>query len=120
QQGALVNGSATDDDRPTLKGKADAGNTVTVYDNGQILGTVVVNAQGEWALTPAAPLAEGEHKLTVTATNKTGNTSPPSDEFVLITDYTPPAASDATLSDHVGAQQGPITNGDLTDDTTPT
>ncbi|MES2251633.1 MAG: Ig-like domain-containing protein [Pseudomonadota bacterium] len=120
KQGPLVNGGVTDDPSPTLSGKAEAGSSVTVKDNGAVLGTVVANANGDWVYTPTTPLAEGEHKFTVTATDKAGNTSPASPEFVLTTDYTPPPASAATLSDDVGEIKDPITSGTVTDDDTPT
>ncbi|QFZ86286.1 hypothetical protein GFK26_27760 [Variovorax paradoxus] len=120
KQGALVNGGVTDDPSPTLSGKAEANSTVTVYDNGKLLGTATADAAGNWAYTPTTPLNEGKHGFTVTATDQAGNTSAPSAEFVLTTDFTPPAASGAVLSDNVGAIQGPIASGSITDDDTPT
>ncbi|WP_341886823.1 Ig-like domain-containing protein [Variovorax sp. YR752] len=120
KQGALVNGGVTDDPSPTLSGQAEAGSTVTVYDNGKLLGTAPVDAAGHWAYTPTTPLNEGTHSFTVTATDKAGNTSAPSAGFVLTTDFTPPAASAAVLSDNVGAVQGEIASGGITDDDTPT
>ncbi|PIF78337.1 hypothetical protein CLU95_5522 [Variovorax sp. 54] len=120
KQGALVNGGVTDDPSPTLSGKAEANSTVTVYDNGRPLGTATADAAGNWAYTPTTPLNEGVHSFTVTATDKAGNTSAPSAEFVLTADFTPPAASAAVLSDNVGAIQGEIASGSITDDNTPT
>ncbi|MDP9908854.1 hypothetical protein J2W27_000947 [Variovorax boronicumulans] len=120
KQGLLPNGGVTDDPSPTLSGKAEAGSTVTVYDGAIKLGTVVADSSGNWNYTPTSPLAEGEHTFTVTATDKAGNVSAPSSEFVLSTDYTAPSVSDAVLSDDVGAIQGPIASGSVTDDRTPT
>ncbi|GER09894.1 Ig-like domain-containing protein [Variovorax boronicumulans] len=120
KQGLLPNGGVTDDPSPTLAGKAEPGSTVTVYDGAAKLGTVVAAGSGNWNYTPTSPLAEGEHKFTVTATDKAGNVSAPSSEFVLSTDYTAPSASDAVLTDDAGAIQGPISHGSVTDDITPT
>ncbi|QFZ83301.1 hypothetical protein GFK26_11270 [Variovorax paradoxus] len=122
KQGALVNGSTTDDPTPTLSGKAEAGSTVTILDNGAKLGTAVADANGNWSYTPTTPLAEGEHTFTVTATDKAGNTGAPSGEFTVTTDYTPPDAGKLAISgvqDDVGAVTGNIASGTGTDDTLP-
>ncbi|GER17706.1 Ig-like domain-containing protein [Variovorax boronicumulans] len=122
KQGALVNGGLTDDPSPTLSGKAEAGSTVAVYDNGTWLGKVVADAEGKWSLTPTTPLAEGEHKFTVTATDKAGNTSTPSAEFVVTTDYTPADYSKLAITgveDDVGGITGNVASGATTDDSRP-
>ncbi|WP_236173286.1 Ig-like domain-containing protein [Pseudomonas pseudonitroreducens] len=92
-QGPIANGGVTDDPAPTLSGKAEAGSTVTLYDNGQQMGSVVADANGQWSYTPATPLSEGEHLFSVDATDKAGNTSEPSDVFSIVTDYTAPVAT---------------------------
>ncbi|WP_236200858.1 Ig-like domain-containing protein [Pseudomonas pseudonitroreducens] len=92
-QGPIANGGVTDDPAPTLSGKAEAGSTVTLYDNGEEMGSVVADGNGQWSYTPATPLSEGEHLFTVDATDKAGNTSEPSDVFSIITDYTSPVAT---------------------------
>ncbi|WP_269791773.1 Ig-like domain-containing protein [Stenotrophomonas sp. Iso1] len=121
-QGPLENGAVTDDSTPTLKGKAEAGSTVQIYDEGNLVASVVADAGGNWIFTPATPLAEGKHTFTVTATDKVGNTSVPSGEFVLTADYTAPDTSKLAitgLEDDVGGIQGNIASGGTTDDSRP-
>ncbi|WP_197474129.1 Ig-like domain-containing protein, partial [Enterobacter sp. SENG-6] len=85
-QGNLANGGTTDDPTPTLSGKAEAGSTVKIYDQNGLLGEVTAKADGTWSFSPVAKLPEGEHRFHVTATDKAGNTSVASDDFVLTLD----------------------------------
>src|SRR5690606_38226515 len=63
-KGQLTDGMTTDDNKPTFTGKAEQGSTVTIYDNGQAIGSVVVtNTDGSWQYTPTTPLADGEHQF---------------------------------------------------------
>ncbi|MDU6390363.1 MAG: Ig-like domain-containing protein, partial [Pantoea sp.] len=50
-QGAIAAGGITDDNTPVLSRTAEAGATVSVYDNGTLLGTAIVNADGSWSFT---------------------------------------------------------------------
>ena len=66
-------GAAGDTAAQTLTGTAEGGALVTVYDNGQVLGTTTaVNGRWSYAL---GVLADEAHKLTATATDAAGNTS---------------------------------------------
>ncbi|ELD7985249.1 VCBS repeat-containing protein, partial [Enterobacter hormaechei] len=121
-QGALSNGSSTDDPTPTLSGKAEAGSTVKIYDQNGLLGEVTAKADGTWSFSPTAKLPEGEHRFHVTATDRAGNTSAASDDFVLNLDYTAPEASKVSITDVVddfGSVTGSVTSGGKTDDNTP-
>ncbi|MES0283995.1 Ig-like domain repeat protein, partial [Citrobacter sedlakii] len=98
--GAIQNGQTTNDNQPVLFGTGEVGAVITVYDNGQVLGTTNVDASGNWSFTPPSSLADGEHELTVTATDKAGNTSVVSGEFSFVVDTVPPAAvSGLTISE---------------------
>ncbi|WP_199063880.1 Ig-like domain-containing protein, partial [Serratia sp. ASV30] len=122
-QGELTSGSVTDDATPTLKGTAEPGSTINVYDNGQLIGSVMTDTRGDWTFTPTTPLFEGEHSLTTTATDKAGNTSQPSDAFVLTTDYTSPPSALVVITgvdDQVGNLKGNVAIGGITDDNRPT
>ncbi|MDR0806171.1 MAG: Ig-like domain-containing protein [Enterobacteriaceae bacterium] len=127
-QGPLTNGSATDDPTPTLSGHAEKGSIVKVYDGDALLGSVVANSTtGQWSYTPTSPLGEGEHKFHVTSTDKAGNESLPSADFVLTTDFTGPDSSKLAITsviDNVGGQTGDVAGIDpvnhMTDDTRPT
>ncbi|MDH1053134.1 MULTISPECIES: Ig-like domain-containing protein, partial [unclassified Pseudomonas] len=101
---------------------AEPGSVVTVYDNGDKLGSVVADKDGTWSYTPTTPIAEGEHEFEVTATDKAGNTSVPSDPFFIVTDYTPPDYDKLEITgvlDSVGDITGNIENGGVTDDSRP-
>ncbi|ENB7435722.1 VCBS repeat-containing protein, partial [Enterobacter hormaechei] len=121
-QGNLANGGSTDDPTPTLSGKAEAGSTVKIYDQNGLLGEVTAKADGTWSFSPTAKLPEGEHRFHVTATDRAGNTSAASDDFVLNLDYTAPDASKVSITDVVddfGSVTGSVTSGGKTDDNTP-
>ncbi|KNC93665.1 BapA/Bap/LapF family prefix-like domain-containing protein, partial [Trabulsiella odontotermitis] len=75
ETGTLTNGQSTDDTTPTLSGTGNAGDVITVYDNGTAIGSTTVGSDGSWSMAPSTPLGEGNHALTVTATDPTGNTS---------------------------------------------
>ncbi|PPC71244.1 hypothetical protein C1Y42_14235 [Pantoea sp. ICBG 985] len=77
----LTPGDATSDKTPALSGVAEPGTIVTLYDNGEEIGSVVADKMGAWSITPE--LADGEHKLTVMAKDKVGHESPVSDAFNL-------------------------------------
>ncbi|MDF3864148.1 Ig-like domain-containing protein [Pseudomonas denitrificans (nom. rej.)] len=119
-KGEIANPGVTDDSTPTLSGKAEAGAIVTIYDNGEKLGSVIANTEGEWSYTPSTPISEGEHKFVVDATDKAGNTSGKSDEFVITTDYSAPSAPTIDgINDDVGVITGNIVSGGVTDDKRP-
>jgi nucleoid-associated protein YgaU len=46
-----------------IAGRAEPGWAVTVESNGQTIGSTMADAQGEWVIQPAAPVAKGEHSL---------------------------------------------------------
>ncbi|WP_420844712.1 Ig-like domain-containing protein [Limnobaculum eriocheiris] len=124
KQGSLASGSMTDDSTPTLKGTAEKGSLVTIYDGSKVLGSVTANSiTGEWGFTPSTPISEGGHKFHVTATDAAGNVSQPSADFLLTTDYTGPNSNSLSITgvdDRVGAYTGNVKAGETTDDTRPT
>ncbi|VXD01324.1 conserved hypothetical protein [Enterobacterales bacterium 8AC] len=126
--GELQSGDVTDDTTPTLKGQAEAGAKVEIYDNVTKIGETTADANGNWTFTPASALAEGDHSFTVRATDAAGNVSAPSQAWDLVIDITPPdqpgidgnGPGISGVVDDQGAVQGPIANGGSTDDTKPT
>ena len=123
-RGDLSNGGTTDDANPTFNGSAEPGSRVDIYDNGEHIGSTIADDNGAWQFTPTTPLPEGKHHITTTATDEAGNTGPESDDFVLVTDYTPPVASSDVLNitsvmDDVGGRQGNVASGEITDDSKP-
>jgi hypothetical protein len=90
-----LDGSVLRDDRPTIAGTALPNTTVQVYDDGNLVGTVAADAQGDWALVADEPLAPGEHTLTAMASNDAGGTSDPSVEvtFTIVIERLPVTGS---------------------------
>ncbi len=121
-QGTVPKGGETDDARPEFKGKAPAdAEHVNVYDNGQLVGTAIVQPDGTWSFTPNMPLAAGPHSLTATPVDVAGNegVATPAWAFDLLGN--PPSAPAITnVEDNVGDVTGRVDKGQSTDDKTPT
>ncbi|AKG67691.1 hypothetical protein WN53_00240 [Serratia fonticola] len=119
-QGPIANGGTTDDTTPTFNGKGEPGDTIHIFDNDELLGSVEVQPDGDWSFTPPS-LSEGEHEITVIIEDPAGNQSEASDPWVVIVDTTPPdAPTIGSIYDDAGSKQGYLQPGDMTDDTTPT
>ncbi len=85
-----------------------------------MIGTATV-AGGTWSITPGTALANGSYTLSATATDPAGNVSDNSNSIsftVNNTKLTLPQVTD--IQDNVGVFTGSLTNGSVTDDTTPT
>ncbi|VXC94444.1 hypothetical protein YERSI8AC_250030 [Enterobacterales bacterium 8AC] len=118
--GAIQNGSVTDETRPVLSGQGVPGDLITVYDNGQTIGSVVIDGNGNWTFTPDTALGEGSHQLVVTETDPSGNVSSPSGSLNFNVDTTPPDAPGLQhVMDKVGDIVGEIKAGGVTDDPRP-
>ncbi|MDH2067734.1 Ig-like domain-containing protein [Pantoea sp. GD03673] len=120
--GPILNGGLTDDGQPGFSGKGEAGNTVVIYDNDQAIGSATIDADGNWSWKPATPMAEGNHSIHTTETDKAGNTSVPSDTLGFTTDTTPPDVTKLAITgyaDDVGEVTGNVISGGSSDDTTP-
>jgi len=67
----------TNDNTPTLSGKATANATISVFDGeGEgtpLLGTTTADNDGNWSYTPSSPLADGDHKFTIEASKVAAN-----------------------------------------------
>lgn len=95
EQGAITNGSHTDDTMPTISGNTEAGATVTIKDGSTVLGTVTADGSGDYEFTPSTPLGMGSHSITATAVDAAGNTATSTPTAFTID---PPAVID--LGDH--------------------
>lgn len=76
---ASDSGRSTTDDKtniatPIITGTAEAGSTVTLYDNAVSVGTVTASGLGTWSFTTPT-LADGVHTLTASAVDVVNNTS---------------------------------------------
>ena len=112
----------TDETQPTLSGSGEPGDTVSVLDNGEVIGTVVVDENGQWEFTPEQPLEEGDHSISVVVTDPAGNASEPSEslDFSVDSSVAPMVIDRIELQDDFGPVVGSIANGSSTDDATPT
>ena len=64
----------TNDNTPTLVGKATSNATISIFDGeGEKLGTTTTDADGNWSYTPSSPLADGDHKFTIEASKVAAN-----------------------------------------------
>ena len=67
----------TNDNTPTLSGKATANATISVFDgegeNALLLGTTTTDLDGNWSYTPTSPLADGDHNFTIEASKVAAN-----------------------------------------------
>ena len=119
-QGPIKSGDTTDDTTPTLSGQGKAGETVTIYDNGQPIGKVPVDSQGNWEFTPTTPLKPGPHEITTTLTDPAGNESDKSDPLNFTVDTSTVTLTIDGVRDDQAPVIGVIGKGGITNDTTPT
>ena len=60
------------DGETVLAGRAEPGATVTIRVNGETIGSVLADNNGEWVFVPQTSLSEGARELELVATNKSG------------------------------------------------
>lgn len=72
---APLTGAVTTTNTPAITGTAEPGAIVTVYVNGNQVGTAVANAMGDWSFTPPTPLADGTYVVVASARDASGNES---------------------------------------------
>ena len=118
-RGEIINGTVTDDARPTLSGHAIAGTTVTVSDNDAVIGTTLASATGNWSFTPTTALTDGSHAFTVTVTDSTGLSSAASAPVRFTVIAAPAFVTLDEVLDNVGITTGPVGYGESTDDASP-
>ena len=67
----------TNDNTPTLVGKATSNATISIFDgegeNAPLLGTTTTDNDGNWSYAPTSPLADGDHKFTIEASKVAAN-----------------------------------------------
>ncbi|MBW4198886.1 Ig-like domain repeat protein [Enterobacter cloacae subsp. cloacae] len=118
--GSIPQNGVTDDATPTFSGTGTPGDIVEFWENNQKLGETRVGADGKWTWTPETPLAHGDHSIVLIGKGPDGRTSAPSDSFDFTVDLEAPVKPTiGEVEDDVGEKQGPINNGDKTDDKQP-
>lgn len=83
--GASSTDRVTSTSDPNLLGRAEANSTVSVYQNGQIVGTCAGDSKGTWQY-PSSSLADGAYKFTTIATDLAGINRPASAPFKMTVD----------------------------------
>ncbi|HIE4432987.1 Ig-like domain-containing protein [Burkholderia multivorans] len=102
---------------PTITGSGAQPNAkVTIFIDGQPVGTVTADAGGRWSYTPGT-LPDGSHQISVTQTDANGNSSAPAAVGVVIDTVVPGVPAITAVTDDA---QHPIVSGGATNDTTPT
>ena len=76
---------------PTFTGTGTPGDTISLFVDGVLAGTGVVDGNGNYSITPSSPIADGAHNITSQATNVAGLTGPASNPLSITIDSTPPA-----------------------------
>lgn len=119
-QGPVAPGGVTDDARVLLAGNGTPGSVIRIYDNGQLIGSTVIDGAGRWSWQPEQALAAGSHELTFSEVNPAGEEGPQSAGVSFELDLTAPGrVEDFTLTDKVGSSHGPVQPGDTFNDTRP-
>jgi hypothetical protein len=117
----ILDGETTQDKQPTFSGHGEPGATVTITDNGKIIGKSIVNDDGQWSFTPEQELKDGSHSIEVVITDEAGNSSEPSDIHTIIVGQAEPSAPIIlAILDDVGAVTGAVAKDGITDDNRPT
>ncbi len=88
--GVIAKGGLTNDARPTVNGRGDAGSIIHVLVDGREVGTAIVAANGTWSFALSQSLRDGEYRLTARASNEAG-LSIPSTSYGIQVDTTPPS-----------------------------
>src|SRR5207302_1298916 len=73
-----ADGATVSSNTPRVTGTAEAGVVVTVMIDGTLAASTVADAMGNWSVQLTAPLADGMHSVSATATDAAQNTGPAS------------------------------------------
>ena len=66
-----------------IAGRAQPGATVTLLDDGKVIGAAKADDRGDWVLLPNSAVAPGEHKFTLQAQAE-GGAAEPSERMVIV------------------------------------
>jgi len=108
----------TNNATPTFVGTAEPNSSIKLYSNiDGFKGTANADGAGNWSITASA-LAEGNHIITATATDATGNVSPISLTLTITIDLTAPGVPGTPGLD--ASSNSGVTTDNITNDNTPT
>ncbi|WP_107856558.1 retention module-containing protein [Campylobacter concisus] len=94
----------TNDNTPTLMGKAEAGTTITLKNGNTIIAdNIPVDANGSWHYEPKenSPWADGDYEIKAIAKNVFGKESEPSSLITVTVDTTKPEVTLNSIEDNV-------------------
>ncbi|WP_180996988.1 Ig-like domain-containing protein, partial [Campylobacter concisus] len=103
-----VAGTNTNDNKPTIKGTADANQEVILYDNNKEFGRAIADKDGNWEFKPSdykEPLADlvgRVHVIKAVVTDAAGNTSEATSALEVDTTIGAPKVSIKEDADHNG------------------
>lgn len=89
--GASASDDLTRATKPVVGGTGVLGETITLYGDGQVLGTTTVGGDGTWSVASGTALGDGSHELAATATSAAGVTGPASSPLAIVIDTVAPA-----------------------------
>ncbi|EKD5160223.1 Ig-like domain repeat protein [Enterobacter cloacae] len=118
----LASGSSTDDVNPVIVGTATPGSLVTLYVDGEPVGSMTADpVTGEWKIEINPALESGKtYEITAGEYSGPGEIPAPTRPFLLTVDTVVPTGSFDRIEDNEGRYQGDVANPGVTDDTTPT
>jgi large repetitive protein len=97
-----------------------SGDVITIYDNGNRIGSTTIGSDGKWSFKPSTDLSSGLHNITVTETNPAGTSSAMSNASTVIVNPIPQETVTITqLMDDSSGSQVAIPQNGSTSDTTP-
>ncbi|MES2295937.1 MAG: Ig-like domain-containing protein [Pseudomonadota bacterium] len=113
---SIASGGATRDATLALRGSAEAGSTVMLFDGDHAIGAATL-VGSDWSMTTPV-LADGQHAFTVQVTDAAGNTRTSDAAFATIDTLAPsPATLDAVLGTDSGSS-ATVSDGGHTRDAT--
>jgi len=121
--GELASGVATDDDTPTLHGRAEANSIVYIHgayngsDTWNPMGSVVAGPDGSWSLTTTSLYLTGNWRFHAGPTEELSSRTDTFELEYIIGGSRVPAI--VTAWDDVGLRKEEVANGGTTDDTRP-
>ncbi len=102
----------TRDTTPMINGTGGPGETITLREDGLVLGTTLVNDRGNWIFNALAhPLSQGMHSLIPTATSETGVESAPGQPLVFTIDSALPPPDGPMITEPFTLGAASVTTG---------
>ncbi|MDI6957976.1 Ig-like domain-containing protein, partial [Pantoea sp. Pa-EAmG] len=114
----LPSGGTSNDNAPVFSGIGTPGHTVIIREDGEDIGSVIVDGDGNWTWTPQPPLQDGDHDFELVEGDGNGNVSAPKPGPELIIDTVAPASG--KIEDLLNDDGVSVIAAGVTNDATPT